>query len=349
MMRTRLAMVAQMLLGLTLVAMVAQGILAWLASERAARIPPGRTILRPPHDVNCLAVIGGVIWAGGKEGVFRFTPDGNPMAVPEELKDLRFVTAMIVDQDRVTWIAHEDGVTHWNPTATLHDSTQAGDFPGRGLALLRDRAGTLWAGSDAGLVKQVDGRFRLVTVPDAMALPQVDVLFEDRDGVLWIGDASPRSPGLLRLDGQGFRLLTRKDGLTHPAVNIIIQQNATYKLLIGTGFASAGGAVVIDRGQWRQVGRRQGLAGDKVRSLFEDGRGRLWIGSEYDGVAVFGPHRLAVIDEDGGLAGPEVKAMVEFPADTFWLGTNGGLTRITQWHPVEGDPRYPGYGRETLF
>lgn len=102
--------------------------------------------------------------------------------------------------------------------------------------------------------------------------------------------------------------------------------------------------MAISNGSLRAIGRQHGLAGDKVRTIFEDSRGRLWFGSEYDGVAVFGDTRLAVIGEGDGLAGPEVKAIVEYPANTFWLGTNGGLTRIEDFEPPAGDARYPGFG-----
>jgi ligand-binding sensor domain-containing protein len=123
-----------------------------------------------------------------------------------------------------------------------------------------------------------------------------------------------------------------------------MQAGESSALWVGTGFAGSGGAVLINNDSWRTIGRQHGLAGDKVRTIFEDSRRRLWFGSEYDGVALFADTRLALIDEAGGLAGPEVKAILEYPADTFWLGTNGGLTRIERLETPAGDSRYPGFG-----
>jgi ligand-binding sensor domain-containing protein len=260
------------------------------------------------------------------------------------LRQLHFVAALLHEADGGVWIAHEDGVTHWLHGTAQHYSAQAGGFPGRGLSLLRDRDGTLWAGSERSLNRLDDATFRPLAIPESFELTEIDVLYQDRAGALWIGDASPRSPGLIRLDAKGFHLMTQREGLPHTSINTIIEQGTNSALWVGTGFAGSGGAVTITNGSRRAIGRQEGLAGDKVRTIFEDSHGRLWFGSEYDGVAIFGESRLAVLGEAEGLAGPEVKAMVEYPTDTFWLGTNGGLTRIERFDLPQGDSRYPGFG-----
>ena len=338
--RSAFAGLLQLVLGMALVALMAYLFMNWIASERQARIPSGHTILRPPNDVNCLALIDGDVWAGGKEGLFIFASDGKVLAVPQALHGLHFVAALLREADGGVWIAHEDGMTHWKDAAARHFSTLAKAFPGRGLAVLRDRDGTLWAGSDRNLARLDGDLFRPVAVPEAFALTEVAVLYQDRVGTLWIGDSSPRSPGLISLDRQGFHLYTPQQGLPHRSINTIMQQGSSSGLWVGTGFAGSGGAVLISNDTWRTVGRQQGLAGDKVRSIFEDSRGRLWFGSEYDGIAVFDTRRVAVIGEADGLAAPEVKAILEHPAHTFWLGTNGGLTRIGHFDAPQGDPRF---------
>ncbi len=336
--------VAQLLVGMALVTGLAYGVLVWMARDRASHMPVGYSILRPPNDVYCLAQVNGTVWAGGREGLFVFARDGSALVVPEPLQKLQFVSALLAQADGSVWLAHEDGMTHWSSTATKHYSTLAGDFSGRGLAVLRDRDGVLWAGSDRHLLRLQEGAFRPVPVPEAFGLTEVAVLYQDRDGILWIGDSSPRSPGLISYGPQGFRLYTQKDGLPHHSINAIMQTRGGAGLWIGTGFAGAGRALHIEQGVWRSVGRQQGLAGDKVRTIFEDSSERLWFGSEYEGLAVFGSTRLALIGVAGGLAGPEVKAILEYPNNTFWLGSNGGLTRIEYLATLEGDPRFPGFG-----
>ena len=333
----------QIALGMAMMVLVAYLVMTWVASERRAHIPAGRTILRPPNDVYCLALIGGSVWAGGKEGLFIFASDGASQPVPEPLRKLHFVSALRYEVDGGVWIAHEDGMTYWKAPNARHYSTLAGAFPGRGLAVLRDRDGTLWAGSERVLARLEGDTFRSEAVPESFGLTEAAVLYQDRAGTLWIGDSSPRSPGLISRDARGFRLYTPQDGLPHHSINTIMQRGDSAGLWVGTGFAGAGGAVVIDNDTWRAAGRQQGLAGDKVRSIFEDSRGRLWFGSEYDGIAVFGATQRAMIGELDGLAGPEVKAILEYPDGTFWLGTNGGLTRIEGFDSVPGDQRFSGF------
>jgi ligand-binding sensor domain-containing protein len=73
---------------------------------------------------------------------------------------------------------------------------------------------------------------------------------------------------------------------------------------------------------------KDGLAGESTRSVYEDDAGWMWVGSEYDGIAVGTPGSWKVLTEKDGLAGYEVKIMTQDPDGTYWLGTNSGLTRI---------------------
>jgi len=343
-MTRRWLVVLQVVLGIALAAGLAQAGLSWLASARAARVPAGHLVLRPPADVQALALVEGLVWSGGKDGLALFDSQARPQPVPAGLAALRFVGALLSEPDGSVWIAHEDGVTQWRRPAAgqdasiVHYSSLAGAFPGRGLALRRDRTGTLWAGSDRGLARLLGAAFVPVPFTPEINPMSVDLIYEDRAGTLWLGDGSPRAPGLVRREADGWRLFTPEHGLPHRSVNTLAEQRGREGLWIGTGFAGAGGAAWLHQGRWQPVGRAQGLAGDKVRTIVEDSTGRLWFGSEYDGIVVMaatdhqatGLTRLAWLTEREGLAGPEVKAVLEHPAGTFWLGTNGGLTRIAR-------------------
>jgi ligand-binding sensor domain-containing protein len=108
----------------------------------------------------------------------------------------------------------------------------------------------------------------------------------------------------------------------------MILEDSRGVLWVATGFANRGGVAKMSRGQWSALTKRDGLAGWKVRSVFEDRQGRLWFGSEYDGVAVLSGGGWRVIPPSAGLAGREVKAVVQDEAGVYWLGTDSGLSRI---------------------
>jgi hypothetical protein len=71
-----------------------------------------------------------------------------------------------------------------------------------------------------------------------------------------------------------------------------------------------------------------GMAGDRIRSIFEDAKGRLWFGSEYDGSAVFDGGDFYVLTPHDGLAGWEVMEMLQDSDGIYWLATESGVSRI---------------------
>jgi ligand-binding sensor domain-containing protein len=94
-----------------------------------------------------------------------------------------------------------------------------------------------------------------------------------------------------------------------------------------------GGAAIFESrlAGWELVAHvpAAGLAGPKVRSVFQDSRGRVWLGSENDGVAVrLGDQTLRVLTVDHGLSAQEILVIREGPEGDMWLGTIDGLTRI---------------------
>jgi ligand-binding sensor domain-containing protein len=99
---------------------------------------------------------------------------------------------------------------------------------------------------------------------------------------------------------------------------------------VASGFANVGGAVVDRRDSWSNLTVSDGLAGEATRVVYEDRAGRMWVSSEYDGIAVRSNGTWHVITTREGLAGQEVKVMTEDTDGIFWLGTNGGLNRV---HP----------------
>ena len=79
----------------------------------------------------------------------------------------------------------------------------------------------------------------------------------------------------------------------------------------------------------QRLSQDDGLAGEKVRSIFEDQNGTLWFGSEYDGIALNDGQSWRIFTPKTGLAGWEVKDMLQDSAENLWLGTENGLTRLS--------------------
>jgi len=71
---------------------------------------------------------------------------------------------------------------------------------------------------------------------------------------------------------------------------------------VATGFSRHGGAARYSGSKWTNLTVQDGLAGESTRSVYEDTLGRMWIGSEYDGVAVGTPGSWEILTEKDGLA-----------------------------------------------
>ena len=100
-------------------------------------------------------------------------------------------------------------------------------------------------------------------------------------------------------------------------------------LWFATGFSAEGGISIYDGTTWRTVTKEDGLAGSKVRSLFQDEAGAIWVSSEYNGTVRMAQGALQHLTPEEGLAGWEVKAMLQDSRGNLWLGTELGLTRIS--------------------
>jgi ligand-binding sensor domain-containing protein len=104
-------------------------------------------------------------------------------------------------------------------------------------------------------------------------------------------------------------------------------------VIVGGGLYTKGGGTgfVYQDGRFIKSSAftvENGLAGEKIRSLFEDSGNRLWVGSEYDGLAVIYGDKSIILDKAHGLSCDEVKIIREDSSGNMWIGTRSGVTRI---------------------
>jgi hypothetical protein len=170
-------------------------------------------------------------------------------------------------------------------------------------------------------------------------------------GYVWFGSYVAPAGGISIVDvrdnlvkkDDGIQTFTTQNGLLHANINAIIGSN-NGTVITGGGLYTKGGAAIFeyDGSSWSirdYIIRDDGLAGEKVRSLYIDSRGRLWAGSEYDGLAVFYEflkdnnsgsifEYSEILTDENGLPNNEVKVIAEGPSGDIWAGTRSGLLRI---------------------
>ena len=141
-------------------------------------------------------------------------------------------------------------------------------------ALYEDRAGNLWVGTGndhepGGLYRFKDGVFTPFRAAEGLALTDVRLITEDREGALWLGGAS----GMSRLKDGVFTNYTTEQGLSNNYVRDIYE-DADGTRWIGT---YGGGLNRFKDGRFTPITTKEGLFDNIVSRILEDDRGNLWM------------------------------------------------------------------------
>src|SRR5262249_31652040 len=131
------------------------------------------------------------------------------------LPDLK-VNCLLADGAQSLWVGTDNGIVRWNGT-----EIQEVELPQRAryfqaLALVRDRDGNLWVGTDSrGLLRVNSTGSAFLDAGDHRPNDAITALFEDREGNLWIGHTG----GIERLRDSAFVTYSAPEGLPAGGAN----------------------------------------------------------------------------------------------------------------------------------
>jgi signal transduction histidine kinase/ligand-binding sensor domain-containing protein/DNA-binding response OmpR family regulator len=227
---------------------------------------------------------------------------------------------MYEDHDGTVWFGTETGGLYRKSGDHFDVVAPAGQLGSAVRTLTRDRDGNLWIATyGRGLVRLRDGVF---SAPDGIHALSIDVrsLYEDNEGSLWVGSSGN---GLLRFRDGKFVPLGIPEGL---------QGNVAWSI---TPRAAGGIWVGTDAGVSNYVGGAfqhftppKGFETVRVRSLLEDRKGVLWVGSDGAGIYSRDGGVMTVFNRRNGLSGNTVRAIHEGRDGRIWVGTDVGLDVI---------------------
>jgi len=276
----------------------------------------------------------GNLWAGVKDGVWRWKP-GPPTFYPLP-GEPDGIQGLSEDDDGTLLVGWRGGIHRFadGKTEAYPLPATVGEY--RTKRLLRDRDGGLWVGTTRrGLVHVHRGRADLFTMSDGLSGGLVQDLFEDREGNIWVATIN----GLDRFREFAVATLTVDQGLSNDLVGAVLADRdgsvwlASYGGLNrwrdGQMTAYRDRAAPPTRGVREVVG--SGVPVDGLVSLFQDDRGRVWV-STLRGIGYLENDRFTSVNISEGI----VSSIDQDGAGTLWFASERfGLYQL----PREGEIR----------
>jgi diguanylate cyclase (GGDEF)-like protein len=266
----------------------------------------------------------GNLWMGTNGGGLARFRDGRfeRYATAEGLSD-DFVYALDEDREGNLWIGtFSGGLNRLKNVAVAMMTVRDGLARDFLYSAYQDRAGTVWLGGVRGTLMRMDG-----DRVSAMALPARMADFD-----VWALDETSERQLVVGTDGGG--VLVVDDGrLRQPSWNASLASQIVWAITRGRDgslwIGTAGGLSRVRGDVIETLGAAEGLGNLFVRAVYEDRRGRVWIGTDGGGLAILENGRLTTLTMVEGLSSNFVRCFYEDANGAMWVGTyGGGLSRI---------------------
>jgi len=285
----------------------------------------------------------GRILCGTADGLFEVL-DGLPLKPqplpPQPTWDRTIITDIVEDTGGRLWVGTTEGLDIIATDGSVRQMEESDGLPNTWMEkLLLDTSGRVWVATRHGLVLMKPdcphgrcGIERVYVEHDGLVHAGVKSLAQGPDGAVWIGTAG----GISRLrlvNGQAlFQNLTRAEGLIDRQINVLAADE------FGNMWAGTEGAGVmrIEAGGFTTFGERDGLASDRVWSVFADRHGTPVA------VTITSPGSIHAVNIlDGGKFRAEVplvfgphatwgkgQMILQSQTDEWWAATSEGLCRF---------------------
>src|SRR6266481_701758 len=273
----------------------------------------------------------GYLWIGTQAGLMRFDgvrfvswrpPEGN------ELPSSR-INSLLGGRDGSLWIGTRMGLARWR-NGTL---TNYGDAAGSIMAILEDRAGTIWFArgnfSDAKgpLCKVTDTGVRCFGQDDGLAIPYAVTLANDSFGNVWLAG------GLMVSRWQTSSADTYVPAGLNPAeiFNGVLALAGTPdgSLWVGLVHAGKGGGLQqLAQGAWKPFVTPEFDGSTlKVTALLLDRDNSLWVGTLNQGIYRIQGNKVDHFRSSDGLSGDavSVNGLFQDREGNIWIVTSSGI------------------------
>ncbi|MBC8051498.1 MAG: response regulator [Sphingobacteriaceae bacterium] len=248
----------------------------------------------------------GSVWVGTEGGGLNlFDRVANKFTrFPDETKELNskggstVLSILKSKLDNRLWIGYyADGISCFDVATKRFKHYKIGDQPG-GIAnnsiyaLLEDRKGNIWMGTNGGGVNVLDPRTNVMrkfcssytNKPDSLNNNYIRSLYEDKTGNIWVGTFSG-------------------------GINIYNPRTGKFKALKKDN---------------------SNISSDIIFDIYGDRKGNIWVGTMGGGLSLWNPKTKKFINygEADGLPNNIVNSIAEDANGDLWLSTNNGISRF---------------------
>lgn len=305
----------------------------------------------------------GLLWIGAwLNGLSMIAPEAQGFGSlrvqsgRDDAADQIAVISLIAEKDGSVWmgLTENQGVVHYDFGKGVlehfrHDPADRRSIPpGLVLALLKDRDGRLWVGTDLGLaVQRSDGFHTFEHRPDdpaSRAEATTPALYQDRGGTVWVSGSNNTLASICS-GCSGFRRYSvspfagRGNHRVGSIMDMLEDSRGDFWL---AGFGD--GLRRLDRKTGRlesfndNVGKPGYMSHSNVSTITEDARGVLWVGTQGGGINRVEidrdrKPRFSSWSIDAGFASAAIGGIVPDAEGKLWVSTSAGLSHFD---PVNG-------------
>jgi ligand-binding sensor domain-containing protein/signal transduction histidine kinase len=272
----------------------------------------------------------GSLWVGTKHGLNQFLDRrAIPFTESEGLASNN-TGAVFQDHNGILWIGTQDsGLCKFDgqrfnawPHITVKDGLPSNRIAslaetGSENSLSPSMPGNLWAGTDHGLCRLVEGHpVQTMTTADGLPSNDISCLFAGNDGLLWVGTstgiATIRDHQLIHLAGLGpienSRILAI--GQSHRAI-VIASPDGLFRY----ADSKIANIIQVPNAHWTR----------DVDCIFEDHDGLLWIGTRGGGLRLIDGDRTFSFSIRDGLYDDDIYGVAVDAHDRLWMACSQGV------------------------